>query len=166
MHFFALVFTEKDGILDDVMVPYGSNACERIPEEYLEFVPCGEEGEDGGCERCPRRGDAACFGWWENPDAEWDWYACGKEEGSRWGDPLVLRDGSRAAHASVGDVVWDEVALEEAECCVVLTPYGMWHEFDRLICDAEARRENAAWVMEHVAAADPSWEAYAVDCHI
>ena len=83
-----------DDALRTALLPYMENCCEEPPLEFMEF----HEDEDGDVdERTGRRG------YWENPNARWDWYAIG----GRWRGMLRLRDGSRADVAVVGEVVTD-----------------------------------------------------------
>ena len=85
---------DGDEAVRRALLPYMENCCEEPPREYMEFF------EDEDCDVDEWTGRR---GYWQNPNARWDWYAIG----GRWGGMLRLRDGSRADAAMVRDVVLD-----------------------------------------------------------
>lgn len=96
----AVILPPPTGMVDGdeavrrTLLPYMENCCEEPPREYMEFVEDEDFDADEGTGR---------RGYWENPNARWDWYVIG----GRWGGMLRLRDGSRADVAMVRDVVLD-----------------------------------------------------------
>jgi hypothetical protein len=50
------------------------------------------------------------LGYWENPNAKWDWY----EIGGRWSDSLQLKDGTKTNQARFGDIDWEKMIDEKA----------------------------------------------------
>ncbi|MDY7989850.1 hypothetical protein UY286_04985 [Paenibacillus polymyxa] len=49
------------------------------------------------------------WGYWENPNAKWDWWATG----GRWSDSLLLKSGKRADAAQIKDIFFIEEANHE-----------------------------------------------------
>ena len=46
-----------------------------------------------------------------NPNGKWDWHSVG----GRWADSLILKDGTRADHAQIKDIVFDAYKLSKTE---------------------------------------------------
>ena len=82
-HFSVAVFTET-GTEEEVkrlLAPYQENNMGDCPKEYLTFV----EDEDFDIDE-----ETGKHGYWENPNAKWDWY----QLGGRWPGLLVSAKGS------------------------------------------------------------------------
>lgn len=118
-HFTVAVF-HKDGekTVDELLAPYQENNMCDCPREYLEFNDVEEEykeeyeskyknkyntfeefmeehyGYDSRDEKMNR------YGYWENPNAHWDWY----EIGGRWSGLLKLK--ISATSGSYGSRSW------------------------------------------------------------
>lgn len=114
-HFSCLVFHEEGENVGDMLAPWMENCCGEPERKYMEFY------EDDDCDVDP---DTGKRGYWQNPNAKWDWFAVG--EYSRWNGTLRLKDGGRADSARIGDVdfspdkemfeaarSWWEKAIEE-----------------------------------------------------
>lgn len=69
------------------MLPYMENCCEEPPVEFMEFC------EDDECDVDERTGKR---GYWQNPNAKWDWY--------KGAEALRLKDGSKATFAKIADI--------------------------------------------------------------
>ena len=66
-------------------------------EEYMHDW-CGEEKDE----------ETGCYGYWENPNAHWDWY----QFGGRWKDFLKAKDGT---HCSCGNISELDFSFDEEE---------------------------------------------------
>ena len=122
---------ESAEALERAMAPYKEYLGNEGGRDYLEFVEDEDFDVDEGTGR---------RGYWENPNAHWDWFVVG----GRWGGKLRLRDGGRSDVATVADVVADadpaayDRALERyrrwlaGETHAVVTPDGEWHEVGRM----------------------------------
>jgi hypothetical protein len=51
------------------------------------------------------------YGYWENRNKKWDWYALG----GRWSGYLLLKDGSRADTALAGTIDWQAMTAKNAK---------------------------------------------------
>lgn len=108
MHYVLTAVTKPGQELDDLMAPFSENAMGDLDPRFLEFVPdedCEpvEEDETG---RMPEV--VGQRGYFTNPDGRWDWYVVG----GRWSDRLLLKDGTRADSARVGDLDLDGMREE------------------------------------------------------
>lgn len=103
-HFSVLVFHDEGADLFGLLEPWMERCCGEPSRQYMEFY------ED---EECDVDDETGRRGFWQNPNARWDWFAVG--ETSRWSGMLRLKDGSRADAARVGDVDFtlDERAYAE-----------------------------------------------------
>ena len=100
-HFTVLVVGEDP---EWQLAPFQENNMGDCPREYLEFNETGEEirrayeDESGGmsfeeyAEYCgyKKDPDTGKYGYWENPDAQWNWY----ELGGRWRNYFKLKKGT------------------------------------------------------------------------
>lgn len=121
-HFTVGVLVDKNGKdLKELLAPYQENNMGDCPLEYLEFFECDEdcikeyeEHKDDyetldefmesyhGYEKNKETGT---YGYWENPNAKWDWYVVG----GRWSNSLTLRDGSTCNNALLKDIDWEKI---------------------------------------------------------
>ena len=115
-HFSVLVLTREGQDVEGLLLPYMENCCGEPPREYMEFF------EDEDCDVDEETGRR---GYWENPNARWDWY----EIGGRWGGKLRLRDGTRADVAVVGEVVAE---VDRGARARALEEYGRWLAGERV----------------------------------
>lgn len=90
-HFSVLVIHKPEESLDELLLPWMENCCDTPPLEYMEFYPC----ED--CDVDELTGER---GYWQNPDARWDWY----EVGGRFEGALPLKNGGRSSSARLGEI--------------------------------------------------------------
>lgn len=82
-HFSVLVLTREGQGVEELLLPYMENCCGEPPREFMEFFEDEERGVD---DETGRRG------YWQNPDAKWDWY----EVGGRFCGMLRATRGTRA----------------------------------------------------------------------
>ena len=73
------------------LLPYIENSDSELQLEFMEFY------EDDECDIDERTGKR---GYWQNPNAKWDWYKIG----GRFMGKLRLKDGSRASWAKIRDI--------------------------------------------------------------
>ena len=88
-HFSVLVLTGEGQDVEGLLLPYMENCCGEPPREYMEFF------EDEECEVDEETGRR---GYWQNPNARWDWY----EVGGRFRGMLRASRGSRAVPERLG----------------------------------------------------------------
>lgn len=88
-HFSVLVLTREGQDVEGLLLPYMENCCGEPPREYMEFF------ED---EECEVDEEAGRRGYWQNPNARWDWY----EVGGRFRGMLRASSGSRAVPERLG----------------------------------------------------------------
>lgn len=79
------------GTVYEQLLPYMENSCEEPPLEFMSFY------EDEDCDVDERTGQR---GYWQNPNARWDWFKIG----GRFSGTLRLKDGSRASFAKIRDI--------------------------------------------------------------
>lgn len=86
-HFAVAVITDGTKTVEELMLPYMENCCETPPKEYMQFF------EEEECDIDP---DTGKRGYWQNPNAKWDWYVVG----GRWHGMI------RAAKGELGEPSW------------------------------------------------------------
>lgn len=82
------------------------------------------------------------YGYWENPNAKWDWY----QIGGRWSDLLVAKDGAKGdkgergvfdytdtasnkySSLKVKDIDWQHDEMKDFITYGILTPDGVWFD--------------------------------------
>lgn len=179
-HFPVAVIHEEPEQLHDLLLPYMENCCDTPPREYMEFY------EDEDCDVDP---DTGKRGYWQNPNAKWDWWMLGGRwrgmlratdgeyapvphfdgDETRWSEPEPYPAG-RYDVAKLGDLKWEQ--MESAPFAVV-TPDGKWHEVGTMCWwgmssdTPDERREWDSGFEERFVKPYPShfWMAI-VDCHI
>lgn len=67
-HYPVLVLSRTGQSVDELLLPYMENCCEDPPIDFMEFY------EDEGCDVDWRTGKR---GYWQNPNAKWDWCVVG-----------------------------------------------------------------------------------------
>ena len=92
-HFSVAVITTTglDEDVDKLLAPFQENNMGDCPKQYLEF------NEDQDCEIDEETGKR---GYWENPNAKWDWYTVG----GRCPGMLKLKTGGNANVAKIKDI--------------------------------------------------------------
>lgn len=123
-HFTVGVFIKDGGKnLEELLAPYQQNNMGDCPKEYLAFEDCTEEvlatyekhkeeykdidtfaAKYHGYEKDEETGK---YGYWENPNAEWDWY----EIGGRWSNKILTRNGERCNSAKLKDIDWETMNI-------------------------------------------------------
>ena len=74
-HFAVAVIAEEGQQVDDLLAPYQENTCGTPSYEYMEFYGCEQCSMfEDGCEDCSVDPLTGKRGYWENPNATWDWY--------------------------------------------------------------------------------------------
>ena len=118
-HFTTLVMLDSNTIpdltdtsaintaVDNALAPYYEEY--DIDGEYAEFTEYDEGDISPDDTPDPITGK---YGYWENPNAEWDWYVIG----GRWDGGIPTKDGGVNV-ARVKDIDW-EIKQEELEECV------------------------------------------------
>lgn len=88
-HFTVAVFTENRDLerVENLLAPFQENNMEDCPRQYLQFV------EDADCDIDEKTGKR---GYWENPNAKWDWYSIG----GRAHGLLIAKEGK---HGELGE---------------------------------------------------------------
>lgn len=93
-HFSVLVFAKDENEADRLMAPYQENNMGDCPKQFLKFYPDDERRVD------PETGER---GYWENPNAKWDYYR-------PW--PIKPAAKGRGFPLRVSDVAWDATPSE------------------------------------------------------
>lgn len=114
-HFVVGVIMKKEQSLEDLLAPYQENNGNGN-NKFVEFLDRTEE----VLEEYENRKDEyknhniedfvddwfgyekynGKYGYWENPNAKWDWY----QIGGRWNDSIKLKDGKVCNNAKISDI--------------------------------------------------------------
>lgn len=150
MHFSLLVISSEDENLDSLLEPYWQNNDDPGIAEFE---------EDDEFDVDPKTGKR---GFWFNPSTEWDWWVVG----GRFGSPLVLKDGSRADRARIGDL--DLKAMRSAGFLTfAVLEDGYWEQVGEWTCfSKEPTAAQRSFVDDWLAERDPDLIATVIDCHI
>lgn len=156
-HFSVAVLTKEEPVLDesyfiDLLEPYMENCCSTPSIDYMEFF------EDDDCEIDDATGKR---GYWQNPDAKWDWLAVG----GRWHGLLKLRDGSSCDSARICDLA------EPFATYAAVTPDLEWNEKGKMLwfgISTATELESQFWDDEFAERflGDPELYVSIIDCHI
>lgn len=119
MHFAVAIFTKPEGkTVEELLEPF-----EEESEEYSKFVELDPEEMEiykKGVEKANKAGDKVTleeviandgyeqneegkFGYYTNPNAQFDWY----QIGGRWSNQLLTKDGRRCNFAALKDINWE-----------------------------------------------------------
>lgn len=92
-HFSVAVITKtgSEKEIEKLLAPYQENNMEDCPKEYLKFF------EDEDCEIDDETGKK---GYWENPNAKWDWYVVG----GRWSNLIKKKDGNKTDIEKISNI--------------------------------------------------------------
>lgn len=92
-HFAVAVFchTDDGAELERLLAPYQENNMGDCPKEYLAFV------EDEDCDVDEETGKR---GYWENPNAKWDWW----QIGGRYYNWFKTKDGRPVNYGQIGEL--------------------------------------------------------------
>jgi len=80
----------------------------RIDIPYKVFFPTFKSYADDSGEY-EYREELDAYGYLHNPNSKWDWFTIG----GRWSGKLILKDGSTANYASVGDIDWEAMKKDD-----------------------------------------------------
>ena len=138
-HFTVGVLVDKKGKnLEELLATYQENNMGDCPKEYLEFQNCTDEVLKNFEEYKKEYKDLDTFvkdyygyekngdkyGYWENPNAKWDWY----EIGGRWSNMLLTKDGIKVDYAKLKYIDWELIKarnIENAERVWNSNPQGI-----------------------------------------
>lgn len=131
-HFTVGVLTKDGGkSIDELLAPFQENNMGDCPREYMEFNIADESEEELLDEYEGMKDEYETFelfllnqygytkhelsgeiGYWENPNAKWDWY----EVGGRWSGMLLTKNGEYWDSAKLKDIDWEKMKeLKEAK---------------------------------------------------
>ena len=99
-HFCVIALCEYPSEIEYILEPFQENNMGDCPKEYLEFV------EDDNCDTDEETGKR---GYWENPNAKWDWW----EIGGRWKGFLNTKDGKQVNYAQIKDINFSSPPTQE-----------------------------------------------------
>ncbi|AOQ24615.1 hypothetical protein MTAT_19600 [Moorella thermoacetica] len=118
-HFSVAVLTIKGGpTVEDLLAPYQENCGNNCPAEYLKFYDETDEVQKAWA-KCQNRDEydnnikqfardyygyeehEGKFGYWQNPNAKWDWW----QIGGRWKRKLLV-NGTWVDSARIKDIDW------------------------------------------------------------
>lgn len=122
-HFTVGVFIDKKGKgLEELLAPYQENNMGDCPKKYLKFEECDksdlEEYENHKDEYesldqfmeeyhgYKKDTETRKYGYWENPNAKWDWY----EVGGRWSNSLLTKNGKRCDYEELKNIDWNKMS--------------------------------------------------------
>lgn len=118
-HFTVGVLVDRKGKkLEELLAPYQENNKGDCPKEYLEFKDYTDEVLESYDDHKEEYKDLDTFakeyhgyeknqetnkyGYWENPNAKWDWY----EVGGRWSNMILTKSGIKVDYAMLKDIDW------------------------------------------------------------
>lgn len=99
-HFAVAVLTREGQRIDDLLAPYMENCCDTPDYKYMEFY------EDEDCDIDDVTGKR---GYWQNPNAKWDWYDEGGGRFRKYAEELI-----GAQRVAVADIEFDTEAHRRA----------------------------------------------------
>lgn len=147
---FATIGTNTHKVPDDlprVIIPY-----KILYSSFNEYMSdwCGEEKDE----------ETGRYGYWENPNAKWDWYVIG----GRWKDLLKTKDGTHCSHGLLSDMDFSPDA-EEAEKAIKKWDQvvnGVDHGIEEWFCDSKKYFEETYGSAEFYAMSQSEFRTYAV----
>lgn len=107
--------------------------------------------------------DTGKYGYWQNPNAKWDWFAIG----GRWAGGITLKNGEGADIAQLKDI-----DLDKLDSWGYVHLDGEWHEKGTMgwwaMSDAtdDSRDEFKQHLIAQIEKLDPNDYLVLVDCHI
>jgi hypothetical protein len=100
------------------------------------------------------------YGYWHNPNAQWDWHTMGDH--SRWPNALPLKDGTSATTA-----LWRDVDIDKIIPTLAVLKDGRWHSDGwSIIDDPKAKNSWSKKFKKLIKDIHPDTEVGVVDCHI
>lgn len=129
-HFSVLVLHNEEQSVEDMLLPYMENCCGQPPFEYMEFY------EDEDCEIDDATGKR---GYWQNPDAKWDWYTIG----GRFNGMIKASYGYRGRKGEYLPGRYDQAVLADCDFSIDEVAYARavkdWEECIDSECDNNIR---------------------------
>lgn len=120
-HFPVLVLSRPGQRVDALLLPYMENCCAEPPIDYMEFY------EDDECDVDERTGRR---GYWQNPNARWDWFVIG----GRFSGRLRAPRGERGPHSPVVEGRYDVAEMRDVDTSRNWTEYRAARRlFERLM---------------------------------
>ena len=129
MHFTVGVLVDKKGKkLEELLAPYQENNMGNCPKEFLEFREATEEINEYEDHKedyetldefmedyygIRKDKETEKYGYWENPNAQWDWY----QIGGRWSNMLLSKNGYKSNYLQLKDIDWNgmyEISKKQA----------------------------------------------------
>lgn len=148
-HFAVMVVGPAESVKSQ-LAPYQENNMGDCPPEFLEFI---EGTEEDGYSKDEKTGK---YGYWENPNAKWDWY----QIGGRWAGSLRIKPEFEFHYQ--GEKPNEESKTEIAEQCRVDSALKGHVDWEAIMNEA-AEEAGAAydWVMERLNHLPPNepWES-------
>ncbi len=154
-HFSVAVFT-KNGTMEEVeklLEPYQeADGKDSMDRKYLEF----EEDEDGSYDE-----EVGKTGWWQNPNAKWDWYRIG----GRWISMLIPKKNTKSVGV-VGDAgMFSSAKLGRFDSMLVsdIDFEAMRQEAMKDLTPYDKLMEESYYLKEYLKKKYPNEEAYILD---
>lgn len=135
-HYNVLLITDQrpdDQRVRKLFEPWMENCCETPDMRFMEFYP------DDECDVDERTGER---GYWQNPNARWDWLTIG----GRWSNMIKAPSGFRGPGTKKVPGRFDQALLRDVD---IRAKAHMW---DKAIKDWEKENfgyDNPSWVKEH-----------------
>ncbi len=144
-HFTVGVLVDRKGKkLEELLAPYQENNMGDCPKEYLKFNECRQDEIEEYKEHkdeyknldefmyeyhgYKKNEETGKYGYWENPNAKWDWY----QVGGRWRNSLLMKDGSKCNCTELKNIDWDTMkdkSIKNAEKIWDSNPQGIERYF-------------------------------------
>jgi hypothetical protein len=165
-HFTVLVIGEN---IDKQLAPFQENNMDDCPKEYLKFF----SSKDDRYKDEPENDED---GYWENPNAKWDWYSLG----GRWSGMIKLKDGATGTYGRPGvfdnttgidsALIKDIANLSEIKTFALLKD-GVWYERGEMGWFGVVSNERASeeWDKEYaklLSELPEDTRISIIDCHI
>jgi len=161
MHFSCLVIHKQDELVEYLLEPFGELDLLSDEIEYDERAKFSaqfttEEAKEKAWEyKCqyPHKANEysdtddfmlgfygysyneneSCYGYWYNPNVQWDWWVEG--EGSRFKDFFILKDGSKTDSALKCEIDWEKMEEDNKEDAI-----KHWERLEQLGINWDARK--------------------------
>lgn len=142
-HFVVSVIHKPDQDIDELLAPYMENCCGTPDYKYLEFY------EDEEYEVDPVMGKR---GYWQNPNAKWDWY----QIGGRWSGYFE----HNGKEYNTIPVDWYPEGIDQKRYDNAIADYNKWKS--GVASEEELPFELAFFKREYIEEKYPTAEFYAM----
>lgn len=127
-HFAVLVLSKPGQRVEELLLPYMENSAGEPPLEYMEFY------EDDECDVDERTGKR---GYWQNPNAKWDWWRVG----GRFSGLLRAPKGYHGRGCGFADGCYDIAKMRDVSTAMDESVYrAALDEFNRYLAGDEVDR--------------------------